>query len=165
VEALGTVLAGVIDASKEQAVLASEIQKRRGTKLEKVAEDAFVVETGKEITERNTFTQFECPEYRLIGYIDGFQDGKVVETKNRKRFWSIPPAYDFVQLRCYMRMKGRVPGVLLENFPAKAPRTTMVPWEEEMWESIHSGLCEVSADIARMSEADVVELTRTVYAQ
>jgi hypothetical protein len=164
VEALGTILAGVIDASKEQEALASEIQKRRGTKLEKVAEDAFVVETGKEITERNTFTQLECPEYRLIGYIDGFQDGKVVETKNRKRFWAVPPAYDFVQLRCYMRMKGKVAGVLLENFPAKAPRTTHIPWDDAEWESIHAGLCAVSADIARMSDADVADLTRTVYA-
>jgi len=162
--ALGPVLAGVIDASKEQETLASEIQKRRGTKLEKVAEDAFVVETGKEITERNTFTQLECPEYRLIGYIDGFQDGKVVETKNRKRFWAVPPAYDFVQLRCYMRMKGKVAGVLLENFPAKAPRTTHIAWDDAEWESIHSGLCAVSADIARMSDTHVADLTRTVYA-
>lgn len=161
--ALGPVLAGVIDKSKEQETLASEIQKRRGTKLEKVAEDAFVVDTGKEITERNTFTQFECPEYRLIGYIDGFQDGKVVETKNRKRFWAVPPAYDFVQLRCYMLMKGKVPGVLLENFPAKAPRTTMVPWEDHMWESIHSGLCEVSTEIAGMTDEDVANVAREVY--
>ena len=160
---LGPVLAGVIDASKEQETLASEIQKRRGTKLEKVAEDAFVVESGKEITERNTFTQLECAEYRLIGYIDGFQDGKVVETKNRKRFWAVPPAYDFVQLRCYMRMKGKVDGVLLENFPAKAPRTTMVAWEDGEWESIHAGLCEVSALIARMTDADVAGVAREVY--
>jgi len=164
VAVLGPVLAGVIDASKEQETLASEIQKRRGTKLEKVAEDAFVVESGKEITERNTFTQLECPEYRLIGYIDGFQDGKVVETKNRKRYWSVPPAYDFVQLRCYMRMKGKVDGVLLENFPAKAPRTTHILWEDAEWESIHAGLCAVSADIARMSDADVANVAQAVYA-
>jgi len=163
VAALGPVLAGVIDASKEQETLASEIQKRRGTKLEKVAEDAFVVESGKEITERNTFTQLECPEYRLIGYIDGFQDGKVVETKNRKRYWTVPPAYDFVQLRCYMRMKGKVPGVLLENFPAKAPRTTHIEWEDAEWNSIHAGLCEVSALIARMTDADVAGVAHAVY--
>jgi hypothetical protein len=161
--ALGPVLAGVIDASKEQETLASEIQKRRGTKLEKVAEDAFVVETGKEITERNTFTQIECPEYRLIGYIDGFQDGKVVETKNRKRFWAVPPAYDFVQLRCYMRMKGKVDGVLLENFPAKPPRTTAVSWSDSAWESIHEGLCQVSREIAAMTHEDATLLAQTVF--
>ena len=154
-----------IDALPEQEVLASEIQKRRGTKLEKVAEDAYVVETGKEISERNTFTQLECPEYRLIGYIDGFQDGKVVETKNRKRFWTIPPAYDFIQLRCYMRMKGKVDGVLLENFPAKPPRTTAVSWSDSAWESIHEGLCRVSQEISTMTHEEAARLAQTVFSR
>ena len=152
-----------IDALPEQEVLASEIQKRRGTKLEKVAEDAYVVETGQEISDRNTFTQLECPEYRLIGYIDGFQAGKVVETMNRKRFWAIPPAYDFIQLRCYMRMKGKVDGVLLENFPAKPPRTTAVSWSDSAWESIHEGLCQVSREIAAMTHEDATLLAQTVF--
>jgi hypothetical protein len=152
-----------IDALPEQEVLASEIQKRRGTKLEKTAEDAFAAETGKEISERNTFTQLECAEYRLIGYIDGYQDGRIVETKNRKRFWPVPPAYDFVQLRCYMRMRGKVPGVLLENFPGKPPRTTDVPWDDDEWESIHEGLCAVSAEISRMTPDDAARLAREVF--
>jgi hypothetical protein len=152
-----------IDALPEQEVLASEIQKRRGTKLEKTAEDAFAAETGKEISERNTFTQLECPEYRLIGYIDGYQDGRIVETKNRKRFWPVAPAYDFVQLRCYMRMRGKVPGVLLENFPGKPPRTTDVPWDDDEWESIHEGLCAVSAEISRMTPDDAARLAREVF--
>jgi len=152
-----------IDALPEQEVLASEIQKRRGTKLEKTAEDAFAAETGKEISERNTFTQLECAEYRLIGYIDGYQDGRIVETKNRKRFWPVPPAYDFVQLRCYMRMRGKVPGVLLENFPGKPPRTTDVPWDDDEWESIHEGLCAVSAEIGRMTPDDAARLAREVF--
>jgi hypothetical protein len=152
-----------IDALPEQEVLASEIQKRRGTKLEKTAEDAFAAETGKEISERNTFTQFECPEYRLIGYIDGYQDGRIVETKNRKRFWPVPPPYDFVQLRCYMRMRGKIPGVLLENFPGKPPRTTAVPWDDSEWDSIHEGLCAVSAEIGRMTPEDATQLAREVF--
>ena len=152
-----------IDAMPEQEVLASEIQKRRGTKLEKTAEDAFAAETGKEISERNTFAQLECPEYRLIGYIDGYQDGRIVETKNRKRFWPVPPAYDFVQLRCYMRMRGKIPGVLLENFPGKPPRNTPVPWDDDEWDSIHEGLCAVSADIGRMTPEDATRLAREVF--
>jgi hypothetical protein len=152
-----------IDALPEQEVLASEIQKRRGTKLEKTAEDAFAAETGKAISERNTFAQLECPEYRLIGYIDGYQDGRIVETKNRKRFWPVPPAYDFVQLRCYMRMRGKIPGVLLENFPGKPPRTTDVPWDDDEWESIHEGLCAVSAEIGCMTPEAATSLAREVF--
>lgn len=154
-----------IDALPEQEVLASEIQKRRGTKLEKKAEDAFVVETGKEISERNTFAQFECPEYKLIGYIDGYQEGRIVETKNRKRFWPVPPAYDFVQLRCYMRMRGKIPGVLLENFPGKPPRNTAVPWDDAEWESIHEGLRAVAAEIATMTPDAAARLSREVFSR
>jgi len=154
-----------IDALPEQEVLSSEIQKRRGTKLEKTAEDAFAAETGNEISERNTFAQFECPDYRLIGYIDGYQAaaGRIVETKNRKRFWTEPPAYDFVQLRCYMRMRGKIPGVLLENFPGKPPRTTDVPWDDAEWNSIHEGLCAVSAEIGRMTPENAANLAREVF--
>ena len=152
-----------IDALPEQEVLASEIQKRRGTKLEKKAEDAFAAETGKEISERNTFAQLECPEYKLIGYIDGYQEGRIVETKNRKRFWPVPPAYDFVQLRCYMRMRGKIPGVLLENFPGKPPRNTEVPWDDAEWNSIHEGLCAVAAHIATMTPDDATRLSREVF--
>lgn len=154
-----------IDALPEQEVLASEIQKRRGTKLEKKAEDAFAAETGKEISERNTFAQLECPEYKLIGYIDGYQEGRIVETKNRKRFWAVPPAYDFVQLRCYMRMRGKIPGVLLENFPGKPPRTTDVPWDDDEWSSIHEGLCAVAAEIGAMTPEDATRLAREVFSR
>ena len=154
-----------IESTQEHQVLASEIQKRRGTKLEKKAEDAFAAETGKEISERNTFTQLECPEYNLIGYIDGYQAGRIVETKNRKRFWPVPPAYDFVQLRCYMRMRGKIPGVLLENFPGKPPRSTDVPWDDAEWESIHEGLCAVSAEIAAMTPEDASRLSREVFSR
>ena len=152
-----------VHAMQEHQVLASEIQKRRGTKLEDKAENNYAVETGKEVTDRNTFTEFECPEYRLIGYLDGMQDGKVVETKNRKRFWTVPPAYDFVQLRCYMFMKGKKDGVLLENFPGRGPRTTAVPWDDSAWEDIHENLCSVSATIAHITEEDAQNLARNVF--
>lgn len=152
-----------VSATQEHQVLASEIQKRRGTKLEDKAENNYAVATGKDVTERNTFTDFECAEYRLIGYLDGMQDGKVVETKNRKRFWTVPPAYDFVQLRCYMFMKGKKDGVLLENFPGRGPRTTDVPWNDEEWLSIHEGLCAAARTIEHMTEEDAQSLAYSVF--
>jgi len=152
-----------VESTQEHQVLASEIQKRRGTKLEDKAENTYAAETGKEVTDRNTFVEFECPDYRLIGYLDGLQDGKVVETKNRKRFWTVPPAYDFVQLRCYMFMKGKKDGVLLENFPGNPPRTTRVPWNDDAWMDIHDGLCDVARTIANIADEDVVSLARSVF--
>ena len=152
-----------IESTQEHQVLASEIQKRRGTKLEDKAENDHAAATGIEVTGRNTFVDFECPDYRLIGYLDGMQGEKVVETKNRKRFWTVPPAYDFVQLRCYMFMKGKKDGVLLENFPGRGPRTTEVPWNDEQWEEIHEGLCSVARTITNITEEDAHDLARTVF--
>lgn len=152
-----------IQKTQEHQVLASEIQKRRGIRLEDKAENTHAAETGKDVTDRNTFVEFECPEYRLIGYLDGMQDGKVVETKNRKRFWATPPAYDFVQLRCYMFMKGKKDGLLLENFPGKPPRTTSVPWDDRMWQEIHDGLCDVSRTIQNITDEGARDLAHTVF--
>lgn len=154
----------VIEKTQEHQVLASEIQKRRGTKLEDKAENDHAAATGIEVTGRNSFVDFECDDYRLIGYLDGMQGEKVVETKNRKRFWTVPPAYDFVQLRCYMFMKGKKDGVLLENFPGRGPRTTEVPWDDEQWAEIHDGLCGVARTIANITEEDARDLARNVFA-
>ena len=153
-----------IEQSQEHVVLASEIQKRRGTRLEDKAENEHAVSTGIQVTDRNTFVEFESDSYRLIGYLDGMQGDKVVETKNRKRFWTTPPAYDFIQLRCYMFMKGEKNGVLLENFPGRAPRTTEVPWDDERWMDIHAGLCGVARTIANITEEDAKSLAKSVFA-
>jgi hypothetical protein len=153
-----------IEQTQEHQALASEIQKRRGTRLEDKAENNHAAATGNEVTDRITFVVFESDSYRLIGYLDGMQDGKVVETKNRKRFWTTPPAYDFIQLRCYMFMKGEKDGVLLENFPGRAPRTTEVPWDDERWMDIHAGLCGVARTIANITEEDAQSLARSVFA-
>ena len=153
-----------IEQTQEHQALASEIQKRRGTRLEDKAENEHAVSTGVQVTDRNTFVEFECDSYRLIGYLDGIQGDKVVETKNRKRFWTTPPAYDFIQLRCYMFMKGEKDGVLLENFPGRSPRTTEVPWDDERWMDIHAGLCGVARTIANITEEDAQSLAKTVFA-
>jgi hypothetical protein len=153
-----------IENTQEHQALSSEIQKRRGTRLEDKAENDHAVSTGVQVTDRNSFVDFECESYRLIGYLDGMQDGKVVETKNRKRFWTTPPAYDFIQLRCYMFMKGKRDGVLLENFPGRGPRTTSLPWDDEAWNLIHEGLCDVARTIANITEEDAHSLARSVFA-
>ena len=71
-----------IENTQEHQVLASEIQKRRGTKLEDKAENDHAAATGIEVTGRNTFVDFECDDYRLIGYLDGMKgkkDGVLLE--------------------------------------------------------------------------------------
>lgn len=138
--------------------LSREIQKQRGTKLESVAEDKHGKDTGKAVTDRGASTRFECAEYILVGNIDGMQDGCVVETKNRKRVWNTPPIYDLIQLRCYMKMRGDVDGLLLESFPDGTTRKTKLVWDADEWDAIHTNLVAVADEIATMSshKAEVI---------
>jgi hypothetical protein len=139
-------------------LMSQEIQKQRGTRMEHVVEDAHAASTGKEVSNRGDRAYFECSEYTLFGYIDGMQDGAILETKNRKRFWKEPPPYDLVQLRCYMKMKGEIDGVLLECFPGNSTRETRLNWDDSEWEKIHTGLCEVSSEIGNLTyqEAEMI---------
>lgn len=128
-----------------------EVQKRRGTKLEAVSEDKHAEDTGKAVTDRGASARFECDEYILVGYIDGMQDGCVVETKNRKRVWKEPPYYDLVQLRCYMKMRGEIDGLLLESFPDGLTRKTHLRWDAAIWKDIHDRLVTVASEIDNMT--------------
>ena len=151
-----------IEKTKEVEVLVSQIQKQRGIQLEKVVEDKYTIKTSNSVLERNTFTKYECNEYKLIGYIDGMVEDKVMETKNRKRFWKEPPLYDIIQLRCYMFMKGKVDGILYENFPEEEPRETFLLWDENEWDLIHDNLCDVVNFIHNLSLTDVEKITYDV---
>lgn len=137
-------------------VITREIQKQRGTKLEAKAEDDF-----GDVHNRNAPVRYECDEYIIVGYIDGMKNGKIVETKNRKRFWREPPNYDVIQLRCYMKMRGEIGGVLLECFPGKDPRSTEYAWDENMWVAIHNNLVEVADRLSNMSSAEAETIVRT----
>lgn len=145
-----------LESAPVVTTLAREIQKQRGTRLESVAEDKHV----KPVTNRNTPVRYECEEYGLTGYIDGMEGDKVLETKNRKRVWKEIPDYDLIQLRCYMKMRGEVDGVLLETFPGHPPRTTEVPWDDAEWDSIHDGLCSVAREIATLSSSELGRILR-----
>lgn len=151
-----------LEKSTVISAISSEVQKRRGTHMEAKAEDDHAEATGKEITNRNSSVRLELPEYTLIGYIDGMQDGCVVETKNRKRVWKEVPFYDMIQLRCYMKMKGGLNGILLERFPNGSTRETKLDWDPDAWLFIHAGLCEVAHEIAHMTSEQAEKIARTV---
>jgi hypothetical protein len=147
-----------IEKTNEHKVLVSEIQKQRGIRLENIVEDNYEIKTGSIISERNSYTQFDCDDYKLIGYLDGMINDKVMETKNRKRYWVEPPEYDIIQLRCYMFMKGKLDGILFENFPDHESRNTNILWNDEEWDDIHDSLCEIASYINNISLIEVEEL-------
>ncbi len=140
--------------------LSREIQKQRGTKLESVTEDKHASDTGKAVFDRGGSARFECSEYILCGYIDGMQDGCVVETKNRKRVWKEVPTYDVIQLRCYMKMKGEIDGLLLESFPDRTTRKSHFTWDVDEWNAIHTNLVAVADEIDSMSSERAESIVR-----
>jgi len=142
--------------------LTQEIQKQRGTQMEAVVEDTYAEKTGRAITARNTPARFECDEYIIVGYIDGLQNDCIVETKNRKHFWSSPPEYDLIQLKCYVKMRKLTRGLLLENFPGGSTRETHIELTDESWSQIHAGLCRVAADLEILTQSDAETLVLRV---
>jgi hypothetical protein len=146
----------LLETTPTVTALTREIQKQRGTKLESVAEDAH----HEKVTNRGDAVRYECDAYTIVGYIDGMANGKIVETKNRKRFWREPPSYDIIQLRCYMKMKGCVDGVLLECFPGYSPRETPVAWDGDVWASIDKGLAEVAEWIGAATPTEIEHVSR-----
>jgi len=142
-----------LESSRTVKVLAQEIQKQRGTKMEAPTEDRFGV------TSRGDPVRYECDEYTIVGYIDGMHNDRVVETKNRKRFWKTPPPYDIIQLRCYMKMKG-ADGILLECFPGHPDRHTRVDRDDGEWETIHDNLVYVSEQLERMDAYEAARIAR-----
>ena len=59
-------------------------------------------------------------------------------------------------------MKGKVDGILYENFPQEDPRETLFLWDEEEWTDIHNGLCKVAEEIHVLSLETVKEMAYSV---
>ncbi len=146
----------ILQTTPAVTALTREIQKQRGTRLEHSSEDAH----REVVTNRGDPVRYECDAYILVGYIDGMAGGRIVETKNRKRYWKEPPSYDILQLRCYMKMKGCVDGVLLECFPGYDPRETEVTWNGDIWADMDRGLAATAQWIQAATPDDVENVVR-----
>jgi hypothetical protein len=147
------------------STLTGQIQKQRGTRMEDKAEDEHSVKTGIQVSNRNTPTRYEGLYYTIVGYIDGTHGDKVIETKNRKHFWSTTPEYDIIQLRCYMKMRGNLNGVLLERFPNEKVRETHLSWDDAAWSEIDEELIKLSKNIETMTEGDVWAIVNSVLSK
>ena len=59
-------------------------------------------------------------------------------------------------------MKGKLDGILYENFPEEEPRETLLLWDENEWNDIHEKLCTLVDEIHHLSIEEVKELTCNV---
>lgn len=105
-----------------------EIYKDNGTKSEKPVAQKFSVQQDK--------TCYTMPVYRnvrLIGFVDGVKDGKIVEIKNRQnRLFGRVPEYERVQCMTYMKLTNAKECILIENFEGKTNQFT-IEYDESYW--------------------------------
>lgn len=125
-------------SARDKDILRQEVRMARG----KIKEDDTICEAVETPQFKNAYMQVPLRKFILGGRPDALTEeygGRivVVEVKNRMRkSLNPPPAYDIIQLRCYMRMFERADGMLVEEFPDGTIRKTPVPWEEDEWQKL-----------------------------
>ncbi|CCI44041.1 unnamed protein product [Albugo candida] len=125
-----------------ERTIVSEMHKEFGTRQESVAIEHFEQDRGVQVKDRNLafhrkqLSTIEQYKIYLGGRIDGRNDGKVVEVKNRlRKFVSPIPIYDIIQLQTYLYILSSKEGELVEYMKqdrAKS-RQTQIDWDPAMW--------------------------------
>lgn len=150
--------------------LASEIRgkvsRQRGLNNENTILDQYETQRDVKVTDRNTKTfKKTYGSFRLIGRTDGYvaSENRIVDSKDRTRFWAQVPLYDEIQLRCYMDMSGATESELIERFPNGDVRHTKFLNDPEKWRVIQEA---IEKAVATLNEAveNPEELQRIVFA-
>ena len=120
-----------------------EVAKKCGLNTEDKILNTYEAERNVVLTERNTrMLRMEKDTFTLVGRTDGFvaSQNRVVDSKNRTRFWTTPPIYDIIQLRVYMHMLNAADSELIEKFPKHPTRHTVYTNDHEEWANIEAAL-------------------------
>jgi len=141
------------------------VSRQRGLNNEEKILDQYEADRAVKVTERNTKTvKIPFDTFWLIGRCDGYvaSESRIVDSKDRTRFWPDVPLYDEIQLRCYMVMYDAKEAELIERFPDGQVRHTKYLNDPEKWKSIESA---INLAVARMNMAleDPEELKRIVF--
>jgi chemotaxis protein histidine kinase CheA len=143
-----------VPAALEQLV-AQEVQKQRGKQEEQAVLHTTEAAHNTHITNRNERGgSYDHKDFRIVGYCDGFMEAenRVIEVKKRRNWFRVPPDYDLVQLRVYMRMFGAASGLLVESqLNGSMHRETVVDDSDEEWMAICDGLSAVAKELHEAS--------------
>jgi hypothetical protein len=153
-----------------RAQLVSEIRgqvsKQRGIRNENAILDQYEIHRDVKVVERNTKTfKKDYGKFKLIGRTDGYvaSENRIVDSKDRTRFWAQVPLYDEIQLRCYMEMAGASESELIERFPNGEVRHTKFMNDPEKWRVLQEAIEKAVAKLnAALDDAD--ELKKVVFA-
>lgn len=141
------------------------VSKRRGINNENAILDQYETQRDVKVTERNTkMCRKTYATFKLCGRTDGYvaSENRIVDSKERTRFWDTVPIYDEIQLRCYMEMTGATESELVERFPGGETRHTKFLNDADKWRAIEQALEKA---VAKMNGAleNPEQLKRIVF--
>lgn len=142
-----------------------KVAKQRGLNNENHILDQYEQTHDVKVVERNTKNmKKDFGKFVLIGRTDGWvaAENRIVDSKERTRFWKEPPVYDEVQLRCYMAMTDAREAELVERFPNGSSRVTKYLNDPEKWKTIQDAI-EAAVDTVNRALVDPEELKRIVF--
>jgi hypothetical protein len=142
------------------------VSKQRGIYNENTILNNYEAEREVKVVERNTRTIKKAYEnFAIVGRIDGYvaSENRIVDSKDRTKFWPAVPLYDEIQLRCYMDMTGADESELIERFPDGRTRTTKFTNDADKWKSLHDLVDKNVVKLSAIVE-NADELKRVVFA-
>ena len=153
---------------REQLVseVRGKVSKQRGINNEAKILDTYEVDHEVKVTERNTKTlRKEYETYILSGRTDGWveSENRIVDSKERTRYFADVPLYDEIQLRVYMEMMRCPESELIERFPDGKMRVTKFTNDADKWGAIQKSI-EHAVETLRKAMESEEELKRIIFA-
>jgi len=129
-----------------------EVSKKRGLNNEDKILNTYETDHNVQVVERNTKNlKMDFPTFKLVGRTDGWvaAHNRIVDSKDRTRFFPEVPIYDEIQLRTYMKMSGATEAELIERFPDHPTRVTKFSNDPAKWAVVEAA---VTAAVVKMNQ-------------
>lgn len=151
-----------------QSKAASGIRCAFGTAKEDKSREQLVKSTGVEVEHTNRFYKLRLGimPYAQVGWgiggrLDGLDaQGRVVEIKNRtRRFFTVIPEYERIQVACYMKLLNTRRAVIVQQFNGEQRRTD-VEQDDDAWATYYAQLTHVVQVLDLFMSEDSITLRR-----
>jgi len=142
------------------------VYRQRGLQNENKGLNSYETIHAVEVEQRNTTTfKKHYEKFKLNGRTDGYvaEHKRIIDAKERTRWWTEPPVYDEIQLRVYMELSGAVESELFETFPDGRTRTTKYENDPEKWATIQNSILD-AVDKMNAAITNPDELRKLVFA-
>lgn len=145
------------------------VSTQRGLTNETAILDDYAAKRNVVVTERNSrMLRMDKGAFVLVGRTDGYvvAQKRVVDSKNRTRYFQSPPGYDEIQMRVYMHLLDAKDAELIEKFPNGTTRTTIFVNDPDVWSEIEGaldGIVQIMVETAaNPSSLEAIVLANTV---